>query len=262
MRNNMIKNAVIYFAAALAVLAMKIFYRTADCGALLWILAPTTWWVQLLSGIPFEWLAHVGYVSHEYQFVIAASCSGVRFLMIAFVMLVCSFTHQMDSWGKKLSWLGFCAVFSYIATVLVNGIRITLSIYLPIMLGKDVLPMWLTAERLHTMIGTVIYFSMLIGIYWLVWSVCRPADTCAGTKDGNIREAAGRTKRFAAPVFWYFVMVLGIPFLGRLYRNDWAGFWPYALLVSGICILLVLMFMLLGSVVRSIRGTKPSTHRC
>lgn len=241
------KNGIIYLLAVLAVLAIKIFYRTADSEALSWILAPTTWWVQVLSGISFEKMAHVGYVSHEYQFIIAPSCSGVRFLLIAFVMMIGSFTHRMESWGKKISWLGFSALFSYVSTIFVNGIRITVSIYLPLMLGKDFLPEWLTAESLHTMVGTVLYFSMLIGIYCLVQGICNRVGMSTDTDEKRI------TGRFAAPVFWYFVMVLGVPFLGRLYRNDWNGFWQYALLVTGICIFLVLMFGLLGGTVRFLR---------
>lgn len=241
------KNGIIYLLAILAVLAIKIFYRTADSEALSWMLAPTTWWVQVLSGISFDRMVHVGYVSHEYQFIIAPSCSGVRFLLIAFVMMVCSFTHRMESWGKKISWLGFSALFSYVSTIFVNGIRITVSIYLPMMLGKDILPEWLTAERLHTMIGTVLYFSMLIGIYYLVQCICSRVARCTGTEG---RRAA---KNFVQPVFWYFVMVLGLPFLGRLYRKDWNGFWQYALLVTGICTLLVLALALLGGAVQLIR---------
>lgn len=231
------KNVVIYVVAIQIVLAVKIFYRTADSEALSWILAPTTWWVRIISGIPFHKAAQVGYVSHEYRFIIAPSCSGVRFLLIVFVMMVFSFTYRMDSWGKKTAWLGFSILFSYVSTVFVNGIRIAVSIYLPVILGNDILPEWITAERLHTMIGTVIYFSTLLGIYCLVRRIC-----------GHV---AGR---FVPPVFWYFVMVLGVPFLGRLYRNDWNGFGQYALLVTGICVLIILVFGLLGGAVRAFTG--------
>ena len=243
------KNLIIYFPAMLAVLAVKIFYRTADSEALSWILAPTTWWVGILSGISFEKIAHVGYVSHEYRFIIAPSCSGVRFLLVTFVMMIFSFTHQMDSWKKKVYWFGFSVLFSYVSTIFVNGIRIAVSIHLPAALGNDVLPGWLTAERLHTVIGTVIYFSMLFGIYYLVRGIC---NRFAKQTDA---EGKSTEKRFVTPVFWYFVMVLGIPFVGRLCRNDWNGFWQYALLVTGVCALVVLMFCLLGGAARMVGGT-------
>ena len=66
------KNLPIYVPAVLAVFAIKIFYRTADSDQLSWILAPTTWWVQILSGIPFEKAAQVGYVGHD----LPAACVG------------------------------------------------------------------------------------------------------------------------------------------------------------------------------------------
>ncbi len=215
------KNLVIYIPAVLAVLAVKLFYRTADSGLLSWILAPTTGWVQILSGIAFEKTAHVGYVSHEYRFIIAPSCSGVRFLLIVFVMMVFSFTHQIDTGRKKVCWLGFSAVFSYLATIFVNGIRITVSIYLPLVLTEHGLgEAWMTAEQLHTVIGTTVYFSMLFVIYHVSENVSR---------------------HFLTPVFWYAVMVLGIPALGRWYRSDWDGFWQYAALVAGVCIFIALL---------------------
>ena len=58
------KNLTIYIPAIIIVLAIKMYYRTADSEQLFWILAPTTEWVQMLSGISFEKIAQVGYVSH------------------------------------------------------------------------------------------------------------------------------------------------------------------------------------------------------
>ena len=104
------------------------YYRTADSEQLLWILAPTTEWVQILSGISFEKIAQVGYVSHAYRFIIAPSCSGVRFLLITFVMMVFTFIPMIDSIRKKVYWLGFSAIFSYIGTIFVNGISHTISL--------------------------------------------------------------------------------------------------------------------------------------
>lgn len=233
------KNLTIYIPAILAVLAVKVYYRTADSEQLFWILAPTTKWVQILSGISFEKITQVGYVSHEYRFIIAPSCSGVRFLLIAFVMIVFTFVPIVDSMRKKVCWLGFSTIFSYIATIFVNGIRITVSIYLPLALaGKKVLPAWITAEQLHTMIGTAVYFSMLFVIYYLAGKLCKQffmgIETVQKTTIG----------RFFIPVFWYFAMVLGIPAIGRLYRGDWSGFWQYTLLVTGICMLIVLFLWL------------------
>lgn len=230
------KNLVIYISAIIAVVVIKMYYRTADSEQLFWILAPTTKWVQILSGISFEKIVQVGYVSHEYRFIIAPSCSGVRFLLIAFIMMVFTFTSRMDSLRKKIYWLGFSAIFSYIATIFVNGIRITVSIYLPLVLAdREILPAWITAEQLHTVIGTTVYFSMLFAVYYLAGRLCKTVQKSAA-------------KRFLVPTFWYFTMVLGIPAIGRLYRGDWTGFWQYTVLVTGVCALIALSFWLIGRV--------------
>jgi len=243
------KNVAIYLLAILAVLALKGYYRTADSEMLSWILTPTTWWVGILSGISFEKIAQVGFVSREYRFVIAPSCSGVRFLLVTFVMMIFSFTHWMDSWKKKICWFGFSALFSYVSTVFVNGVRITVSIHLPRILKNDVLSEWLTPARLHTIIGIVIYFSMLFAIYDFVRNICIRFFPCTDVEE---QRAA---KHFVVPIFWYFVMILGVPFVKRLYQNDWGGFWQYALLVTGVCVLIILVFGLLAGTARVIGRT-------
>lgn len=234
------KNLLIYLPALIIVLAVKIFYQTADSDALAWILTPTSYWVSILSGISFEKVPHVGYVNHTYRFIIAASCSGVRFLLITFVMMVCSFTYRISSTRKKTLWFLCSVVFSYVSTILVNGIRITVSIFLPIILtAHNLMGKRITAEQLHTIIGTSIYFSSLFIIYYLTGKLCDRFFTKSSPAVSSKNRYC-----FIAPVFWYFIMVLGLPFLVRLYRSDWSGFPQYTLLVSGICALVTAAFFL------------------
>ena len=79
-----------YMAAGTAAIALRIYCGGADSDGLLWILAPVAWWVRILSGTAYEYLPGVGYVNHAFQFVIAPSCSGVRFLIIVMLMSVFS----------------------------------------------------------------------------------------------------------------------------------------------------------------------------
>jgi len=228
------KNAFIYLTALFAAAAVKWFGSTADSDCLAWILTPVSWWVTILSGISFQYVPHVGYVSHAHRFIIVPSCAGVRFLLLTFLMLVFSFTHLMRTGRRKAFWFVFSVGFSYLATVFVNGIRITVSIYLPELLVRNALmPAWLSAKSLHTMIGTAVYFSFLFVIYFLAGRICAhflgiPHETKAGN-----------------PVFWYVVTVLVLPFLGRLYQNQWTGFGRYVTLVSCVCAVVVLLFTLI-----------------
>lgn len=248
------KNILIYLPALFIVLVVKIYYQTADSDALAWILTPTSHWVSILSGISFENVPHVGYVNHSYRFIIAPSCSGVRFLLISFIMIVFSYTYRIASLRRKTLWLLCSIVLSYLATILINGIRITASIYLPIILtANNLMDGWLTSERLHTIIGTSIYFSSLFVIYFLTGKFCsrffaQSSPSCSSKS----------RYPFIAPVFWYFVMVLGLPFLVRLYRGSWDGFPQYALLVIGICALVTAAFFLF----RKLRFLTFSLYTC
>lgn len=237
------QNFIFYLAGILMILGLKCYYRQADCDSLLWILAPTTWWVQLLSKIPFTYISGTGYVNHSLRLLIAPSCSGVRFMTIVFATLVFSFVHMVASSQnspasespqsphpkvKGFCWIAASALLSWLFTVVVNGLRIITAIYLPLYL-EDVGLMkgMLTQDRLHTMIGVVIYFIALLTIYRLIGRFVqkRPLHKCA------------------SPAFWYFMLTLGLPFLHRT-GNGSADFAEFAVLVIGCCTLILLPYII------------------
>lgn len=235
------ENRLIYLIAFAAAFIVKTCCGAADSDALTWILAPVSWCVKILGGISFEYVSHVGYVSHAYRFIIAPSCSGVRFLILTFLMLIVSFTHLLQTQKKKVFWFAFSVGFSYLATVIVNAIRITISIYLPILLTeKGLLSGALTAQRLHTMIGTAVYFSSLFVIYFLAGKICTKIFGAPSHE-----KSARRRKYLGIPIFWYAATVLVLPFLSRIYHDQWEGFGQYALLVTGICVVIALFFALI-----------------
>lgn len=218
-------------------LAMRAFSHATDSDALLWILAPTTRWAGILGGIPFEYLPHAGYVNHYYRFLIAPSCSGIRFMSIVFLMLIFSFVHRIPSAPSKCLWFGGSAVFAYLSTIFVNGIRIVTAIYLPIPLEKaGLLNGGLNPDRLHTLIGTVVYFSSLCVIYPIALSLCRNLllNISAPHTDDTPKGFLDKFK-LLIPAFWYLFAVLVVPFTGRFFRNDWEGFGSYVLLIIGVC---------------------------
>src|SRR5687767_11654447 len=87
---------VVVFAIALA---LKYFYSTASVNDLRWILAPTTFLVEFITGTQFTFESHAGYMSEDRTFLIATSCSGVNFLIISFLMLV-----LIRAWRSQLNW--------------------------------------------------------------------------------------------------------------------------------------------------------------
>lgn len=229
------ENGIFYLISILALLGMKYFYSRADAGRLNWILSPTVWWVQTLSRIPFHYVPHEGYVNHTYQFVIAPSCSGMQFMIITIATLLFPFIHQFDSKQKKACWMLLTFPASYVLTIIVNIIRIIVSIYLPVILElKSLSGGLLTPARLHTLIGTFVYFTSLFVIYHLAGLLTRHSF-----------------HRFLPPVFFYLALVLGVPVLNRAWKNGQSQFMEYAVLVLIVC-LTVLSLYQLGHILRKV----------
>jgi len=239
------KYGIFYFAVFFAAFELKYHFGRAGSNELIWLLAPTARWVKNLSGIAFVYEPGIGYVSESLRFIIAPSCAGIRFLMICMLMLVCSFVHRMRTWKRGAAWTVFSLFSSYQFTVLVNGIRIVLSLYIPEALrDTDICNGWLTPERLHTVLGTTIYFAALFVIF-------RLADTVSHRLSGT--EENGLFCKYAPPVFWYFIIVLGIPFLNRVFRKDYKNFTGYAFLVTAACMAVLCISFFISWLLKKIK---------
>ncbi len=248
------QNLIFYLMGCLILLGMKCFYSRADVESLRWVLGPTARWVETLSGIPFVYEPGMGYANHGLRFLIAPSCSGVQFMIITAAMLIFSFTHCVGRHGAGrsmgcqdagnrrfgklpaipqagLGWIAASLLLSYLLTIFVNGLRIVVAIYLPSLFGRmGALKGWLTPDRLHTMIGAVVYFAALLTIYRLVSLLF---DRFQGVKKDML--SASLLHRCLSPVFWYFFIVLGVPFLNRAYSKNSGQFTEFALSVSLCC---------------------------
>lgn len=257
------QNFIFYLAGILVVLGIKVYYSHADCDSLLWILAPTTHWVELLSGIPFTYVSGTGYVNHSLRLWIAPSCSGVRFMLITAAMLIFSFVHSITSPEKaslpKVSlrimrgfgWIAVSIIFSWLFTVCVNGLRIITAIFLPMYLEQaGLMNGLLTADRLHTMIGVVVYFTALLMLYQLVTYFIQRKSRLFGPPDNtyhspeNSRRQSELARKCIPPVFWYFFMTVGLPLFNRAYRSGTAEFMEYAVLIICCLTLILLLYCL------------------
>ena len=232
-KKSLAENGKFYLASVVLLLGIKYFYATADSDQLLWILAPTAWWIGILSGIPFEYVSPIGFINHSFQFILAPSCSGVRFMIICAAMLIFSFLHRMKTHWKRFLWLTGSLALSYLFTILVNGFRVLISIWLPLFPFKSgafrTLNQWLTAENLHTMIGTIIYFTSLLALY-------ATTEACLKKTSDSIPRSA---RWWWLPAFWYFAILLGIPLLNRPYKASSPAFLHYAGLTALPCMIIL-----------------------
>lgn len=259
------ENIVFYLIGILVVLGIKYFYSQADCDSLRWILAPTTRWVELLSGIPFSYVSGTGYVNHSLRLWIAPSCSGVQFMIITVATLVFSFVHKIAAPQESplpkaslrvmrgLGWITVSIVFSWLFTVFINGLRIIVAIYLPLYLDRaGLMTGLLTPDRLHTMIGVVVYVIALLTLYRLVgYFVQRRSGQTGRTQStaDSHKICKGQflpviIRKCMPPIFWYFFMTLGLPFLNRAYLKGSAKFTEYAVLITCCCAAILLPYCL------------------
>ena len=231
------KNNIYYLMGILTLLFLKLFYAKASCEALRWILGPTARFVTLMTGISFSYEPDMGYVNHSLKYVIAPSCSGVRFLIILIAMLIFSFVHRAK---KGFLWTVLSLPASYVLTVLINVLRIILSIYVPLFLGQTgFYSSSLTQDTLHTAIGTATYFASLLVIYHLTDTYfVKPSS----------KQKKSRNLQYLVPAFWYFMIVLGIPFLNHASTKGGEKFTGYATLISFVCLPILLLFCLIGTI--------------
>ena len=218
---------IFYLIGSVIALVLKIFFSTADAGALDWILAPTALWVKTLSGIPFIRQGSAGYVSHDFQVMIAPSCSGVQFMMISFITLLFSYVHRMRTVKRGVCWLALSMGCSYLFTVFVNGFRIILAIPLLKLNSGG----WMTPDRIHMLEGTAVYFVSLMILHQTAGAV--------------LRKIAGLPKKHSnriLPVLCYLGITLGIPLVNRLYKNNNENFAEYALLLTAACLTICLIY--------------------
>lgn len=229
---NVRRNIGYYLLALVVAAGLKYHYSLARTSDLVWILYPTSQAVECISGLEFEPEQGEGYINRENGVVIAPSCSGVNFMIIAFCMAVFSFTHRFRDHGMKTAWFVGMIVWSYGITIGVNTFRILLAIRL---YAEQIRFGWITPERLHRMEGVAVYFIFLYLFYsFLSWL---SAGCFEKKRDGQLslgieKSGAHRSRAFVhtlSPLFWYFLVTIGVPVLNRAYLNNTVRFLEHCL---------------------------------
>lgn len=197
----------------LCALALKWYYSTATPDELLWILAPTTALVELLSGRSFAFESYTGYMSSDHTFVIAVPCAGVNFLLTAFLMIGLRRLWRDRLQGVSWSFLPIASLLAYVATLIANTTRICVALE---MQRRSIEVSWLTDNQLHRLEGIVIYFGFLLLLFMLIERLDSPTPL--------------RLKRVLLfPLLIYYATTLAIPLLNGSYRQ--AAFWEHSLFV-------------------------------
>ena len=183
----------------LCALALKQYYSSATANELRWILAPTTFIVELLSGRSFQFESYTGYMSGDHTFVIAVPCAGVNFLITAFVMLALRRLWQERFESVSWRFLPISMATAYVTTVIANAIRICVALEIQ---RRSFEVSGLSANQLHRVEGIVVYFGFLMLLF-----------------------VAMERRLMWFPVIIYYVMTLGVPLVNGAFHR--AGFWEH-----------------------------------
>ena len=206
---------------ALCALALKQYYSTATANELRWILAPTTFIVELLSGRSFTFESYTGYMSNDHTFVIAVPCAGVNFLITAFVML--ALRRLWEGRFESVSWrvLPVSMVAAYVATVIANAVRICVALEIQ---RRAFEVDGLTGNQLHRFEGIMIYFGFLMLLFFVM-----------------------ERRLLMFPVVIYYAMTLGVPIVNGSFHRP--GFWEH----FGFVMVVPLVVLLPVLIVRFVR---------
>lgn len=222
--------------------AMKLFYSTSSVDDLRWILAPTTFLVELITRENFWFESHAGYMSADHSFLIADSCSGVNFLIMAFLMLC--WLKLRKGLKTNVSWAFIPAVIfaAYGSTLIANTVRITLAIRLHRMSPEMI---WINPDQMHRLEGIFVYFGFLLFLYTVAASV----EDAAG--DGRGRPCLLKNSLIPLSIYWF--TTLGIPLANGAYRQG-VSFWEHSAFVVLTPIILLLPLLAIQALTRHKRS--------
>jgi exosortase K len=195
---------------------LKRHYSQASAEELRWILAPTTWLTSLLVSGDFEFRPGDGYLSREQSILISPACAGVNFLIVALLSLVLGFSARFGSGRQRLQWLLSSFGLAYVATLLVNALRIWLSVLVAHLAARAT---GLTFQTIHRLLGVCIYLAGLL-------CLCLTVQLWLSSR--------GRSPSNMAPLAWavgcYAGVTLVVPLAGGAAHNP--DYWSHAALVS------------------------------
>ena len=213
---------------------LKIHYSISGPDGLRWILAPTAFCVDLVTGSGFEYERHAGYLSDDRTFLIAASCAGVNFMIAALLVLTLPrlLSERQNSWPS----IAYSFATAYLATIAANTVRISAAIQHQ---WSSADAAWLAGDDFHRIEGIFIYFGFLLVLFLasgrslaadrhIEWHSPRPVTA----------RIMDRFRRCMLPLGIYYSVAIGVPLINGGYMR--ADFWEHSLAAFLIPIVLVL----------------------
>ena len=214
-RKQILQLSIIVFCAV----ALKFYYSKANVNDLRWILAPTTAMVEMVTAARFEFEPYSGYMKSDKNFLIAQSCSGVNFLVAAFLLISTCTLWRNRYECPRWRFLVIAGITAYLTTIIANTVRISTALRLQAVPAETGM---LDDAQIHRIEGIVVYFGFLLLLYFIVCKM-NPERRSGRYPKGPIRD-------LLIPLMIYYAMVLAVPFANGGYRQG-AVFWEHLFFV-------------------------------
>jgi exosortase K len=217
------QSSILTPSAALALAwLLKHHYSHATAEDLRWILAPTTWLTSRFVSGEFAFQTGQGYLNREQSVLISPACAGVNFLVVAHLSLVLGFSAELAGLRQRVYWFATSVGLAYLTTLLVNALRIGLSIALGHLATRAT---GLTFQSVHRLLGIFIYLAGLV-------SLCLTVQHWLSSRDASPGKPV-QSRRNRAPLLalgCYVAVTLLVPLLGGAAHNP--DYWSHAAPVS------------------------------
>jgi exosortase K len=215
--------AGVLVAAALLLTAGKAFLSSAGADQLHFLLGPTAALAGALLGERFEHEAGIGWLGRSSALVIAPSCAGGNFLLVAFGALAVCFAPRIERPARRWAWLAGAAALAWAATVFVNAARVALGLAL-----RDGAWPALAGPEAHRLLGVAVY----LGALWLL--VLAVSRTLGGAPLGAARIVL-------LPLGAYLALTLLVPLLNGAAAKP--GFWEHGRTVLALSLSLAALLL-------------------
>jgi exosortase K len=154
------KNLFYYAFGILIFLGLKFSYTQMDANGLLFLIAPTDWFVSLMVGEKGYYVDSIGYFHKDLNIVVEKSCSGFNFLILSFITCYFLCIQFVNKTWLKWMLLPFSFLLGYILTIFVNTSRICTAILVQQSTSTPKIGGWF-----HEAQGTFIYLFFLLSFY-------------------------------------------------------------------------------------------------
>jgi exosortase K len=189
-----------------------------------WILAPTAKLVAWLTPAHPVYERGVGYVDFGQGIIVAPVCAGVNFMIMAFglAVLCCMIAISRPTTLLICLVASLCSAYGY--TLLVNTVRIGLSM---ILYQADIYGPWLTARRLHRLVGIGLY----LGALWVWFAGLRSAMNASGKIGERChRPLFPNLPDWLAPA-WYLLGAVGVPLVNLIFQRQSSEFGEHCITI-------------------------------